>query len=284
VPVTIAGTQYLSFLDSAFPLPAAPVTDGAAAYIGGDAVHVWTPAEVQAVKSRYVLPVFVRDDPLKASAAGDVEEAVTALERLGCPPGRLVDWDSETSQDPVYIGAVSFLLGHAGYRLIDYGSRSFVTGNKNPDGWYWSADWTGSPHMDPEAQMTQYASTQAYDLSLCRMDLATWLWDRHPPQDSWTYAAPGGLEPYDVSRTGYRVRWEAVPAPASRPAPASYTVATYNAMGHLADYQVTNTVSALEYGQGGTGLGRGSYRTSVWANGAPAGPPHSSVIVTLAGK
>lgn len=282
MPVIIGGTSYLSFLDSAFPLQGPPVTDGVAVYIGGDTPHVWTRAEIMAPKARYRLPIFVRDNPGApgTSAAGDVAEAVARLTEIGCPRGKLVDWDSEISIDPGYIGMVSFLLGAAGYRLIDYGSRSFVTGNRNPDGWYWTADWTGAPHVDPEAQMTQYANDQAFDLSLAREDLVPFLWDVNPPPNLWTFPAPDHLELYNVSQTGYRVKWDAVTGPAGQ-VPASYTVATYDRMGHHVNSQIRTELDAAEYGPGGHGLAPGTYQTHVWGNGAPSGPPHASVIVTV---
>lgn len=180
MPVKLGATSYLSMYDAAYPPAVPPVTDVVAVYIGGDTPHVWTDTEISVQKSRYALPVFVRSDPPGPGAAADVAAAVQRLREIGITGRYLVAWDSETSVDPSYIADVSRGLLAAGYVMIEYGSLSAVTGNKNPDGWYWDAYWTGQPHLDSGDEATQYANKGAYDLSLVNATLESYLWPLHP--------------------------------------------------------------------------------------------------------
>lgn len=93
---------------------------------------------------------------------------------IGCPQGSLVAWDMETAVDPAYIEQVYTLLTAGGYKLIVYGSQSVVTGNRNPDGLYWGAQWTNVPHLTSGDAMTQYVSFQNYDLSEAETGLPFW--------------------------------------------------------------------------------------------------------------
>jgi peptidoglycan hydrolase-like protein with peptidoglycan-binding domain len=167
----------LTFFDSAWPLATPLPVDGVAFYIGGNTPHVWTKAEIEAQPARYRLPVFVRSDPSNASATADVAAAVTYLHQLGAPAGCLVAWDLETADDPGYISAVYRNLAGAGYKLIVYASQSVITQEGNPDGLYWGADWTGSPHLHAPDVMTQYVSFASYDESEAQGNLP--FWDTH---------------------------------------------------------------------------------------------------------
>ena len=169
----------LTFYDAAFPPADPPQADGTCLYLGGDAVHVWTTAEIGAQKARYRLPVFVRSNPPGPGAAADVAAAVSRLTAIGAPKGTLVAWDMETAADPSYIRGVSAGLASAGYKLIVYGSQSAVLGNDVPDGLYWGADWTSVPHLHSGDAMTQYVSFAAYDESLALPSLP--FWDTRPP-------------------------------------------------------------------------------------------------------
>jgi hypothetical protein len=173
----------LRWLDASTPPATYPTGyDGIAFYIGGDTPHVWTVGELHACPYRYRLPIYVRSDPsaLGITAVADVNSAVTALKAYGAPTGTLVAWDSETSIDPQYIQAVyAALLGH-GYKLIDYGSQSFVFGNNNPDGYYWGADWTNVPHLTSGDVMTQYDSLAGWDESLSGNSPVLPFWDTRP--------------------------------------------------------------------------------------------------------
>jgi hypothetical protein len=156
----------LRWLDASTPPASYPTGfDGVAFYIGGDTPHVWTIDEINACPYRYRLPIFVRSDPTanNVTASGDVTSAVSYLTTIGAPKGTLVAWDSETTVDPEYIQAVYLNLFQAGYTLIDYGSQSMVFGNENPDGYYWGADWTNTPHLVAGDVMTQYQSLSGWE-------------------------------------------------------------------------------------------------------------------------
>jgi hypothetical protein len=164
----------LTFYDAAYPPAIPPLADGVAFYIGGDAVHTWTRAEIEASPARYRLPVFVRSDPAAAFPGADCAQALAALKAIGAPAGCLVAWDTETAADPPYMRIVYMQLHLAGYELIDYGSQSDVIANDNPDGYYWGADWTGTAHLASGDGGTQYESGQDFDLDVFRAGLPFW--------------------------------------------------------------------------------------------------------------
>lgn len=99
---------------------------------------------------------------------------------------------------------------------------------------------------------------------------------------SWFYPAPGGLKASAISDSGYSLNWDAVTGPSGQH-PNSYTVATYDSKRKLVDQFVVGAgnTATKEYGKGGKGLPKGTYQTSVWANGGPVEPPHSSVKVSV---
>lgn len=177
----------LTFYDAAYPPASPPVTDGVCIYIGGDTPHVWTTAEIAAQKARYRLPIFVRSNPPGPGAAADVQAAVAQLHAIGAPRGCLVCWDMETAADPAYIRAVYDALKAAGWILIVYGSQSTVFACDNPNGLYFGADWTGTPHIAGGNVMTQYVSHDTYDLSIARTGLPYWdTTPVPPPPVNWT--------------------------------------------------------------------------------------------------
>lgn len=165
----------LEFYDAAYPPSAPPAgADGVCGYIGGDAVNVWSLADWESQPARYRLPIFVRSNPPGPGAAADVSTAVRKLHTIGAPRGTLVAWDMETGVDASYISQVHGLIDQAGYRLIVYGSQSYVRSNRNPSGLYWGADWTGHPHITAGDVMTQWVSHASYDLSEAQDNLAFW--------------------------------------------------------------------------------------------------------------
>ena len=200
------------------------------------------------------------------------------LHLIGAPHGTLVAWDTETAVDAAYIGGVYVHLAAAGYKLIVYGSQSAVMGNQNPDGLYWGADWTDTPHLHSGDQMTQYVSYPAYDENLAQASLP--FWDTRPVPKGWTFPAPSGLHVVKQTREGYTFAWEPVKGPSGQK-PTGYSAYTYGAGGELVNHQVVTGLAASEYGPAGTGLPAGTYRTNVWANGGEVGPSHATVTVTL---
>jgi peptidoglycan hydrolase-like protein with peptidoglycan-binding domain len=198
----------LKFIDAAFP-GSYPAADGFCFYIGGDTPHVWSAAEVGALKAkyRYLLPIYVRSNPPGPGAVADVAAAVAKLAGLGVPQGSLVAWDAETAADAAYTGQVYGLLSLAGYKLIVYGSQRDVAGNANPDGLYWGAQWTSVPHLAPGDEMTQYVSFAAYDESLAVSTLPFWDTRPAPPPPvpvppAWQQALEGALGAAPLLRNG----------------------------------------------------------------------------------
>ncbi len=189
-------TGTLTFYDAAYPPPHPPGTDGVCGYIGGDTPHVWTAEDWRSQTARYRLPIFVRSNPPGPGAEADVGAAVAQLKAIGAPEGALVAWDMETAADAAYISGVYVRLIAAGYRLIVYGTQSDVMGNQAPDGLYWGADWTDTPHLHSGDQMTQYVSFAAYDESLAQASLP--FWDTRPaPKETGmeiTKTPPGDWE------------------------------------------------------------------------------------------
>jgi hypothetical protein len=200
-------TGTLTFYDAAWPPARAPQTAGVCIYIGGDTPHVWTAAEIHAQTARYRLPVFVRSNPPGPGASADVVAAVRQLQAIGAPKGTLVAWDMETAADSAYIASVFRDLSSFGYQLIVYGSESAVLGNHNPDGLYWGADWTGTPHFAAHNVMTQYVSFSGYDEDLAEASLP--FWDTHPaapPVTTWQEAMMNALPELAKGATGAPVR------------------------------------------------------------------------------
>jgi hypothetical protein len=168
----------LSFIDSAFPLTDPPASDGVCFYLGGDALNVWSRADIDAQPARYRLPIFVRSDPPGPGAAADVAAALSQLAAVGAPKGILICWDMETAADPSYIRGVWTLLREVGYPLIVYGTQTDVFGNDNPSGLYFGAQWTGTAHIAAGDQMTQFVAFQNLDEDLAESTLP--FWDTRP--------------------------------------------------------------------------------------------------------
>jgi hypothetical protein len=84
------------------------------------------------------------------------------------------------------MGAVYAAVTHAGYRLMDYGSQDALFGNDMPaGGYYWGADWTGSPHVDQGDAGTQYVNDPRWDFSIFKPGLP--FWDAHTNQPAPTW-------------------------------------------------------------------------------------------------
>lgn len=167
----------LIFIDAATPPSPTtlPMTDGICFYAGGDTPHVWTEAEVTRFKVRYRLPVWVRSNPESHSASADAKAFLHQLTSVyKVPKHKLVALDSETDVDAAWVKEFVGLINAGGYLVIDYGSRSSVFGNHNPDGYYWAADWTGHKHLANGSQMTQYVNFSGYDESIAESTLPFW--------------------------------------------------------------------------------------------------------------
>jgi hypothetical protein len=152
-------------------------------YIGGDTPHVWTDEEIVGQSARWRLPIYVCDDPAKRNPSSDAADAVAWLRAHNVPAGSALGLDFETAVDGAYVTAFDTVVRAAGWTLLLYGSLSTVVQNPRPSAGYWTASWSGEPHMDADAAATQYASdTQlgiGYDLSLVADSLV--LWDTQDP-------------------------------------------------------------------------------------------------------
>jgi peptidoglycan hydrolase-like protein with peptidoglycan-binding domain len=208
----------LTFYDASTP-PAHPPAgaDGVCGYIGGDTPYIWSLADWNSQSARYRLPIFTRSDPPGPGAQADVTAALDQLHVIGAPKGCLVAWDFESAVNAGYTQQVYSLLHQANYVLMAYGSVSSVFGNKDPDGYYWGAQWTGVQHFANGADMTQWVSFSAYDMDVALSDLP--FWDTHatnpppppPPHPgvSWadiTIKVPvlQVTNPYTTDRPGWR--------------------------------------------------------------------------------
>lgn len=207
---------FLTFYDSAYP-PANPPAgmDGVGGYIGGDTPHTWSLADWNSQHVRYRLPIFVRSNPVGASAAADVGAALTQLRALGAPGGILVAWDMETAADAAYIKAVYNLMTADGYKLIIYGSQSSVFGNDNPDGLYWGADWTSVSGLKPGDSITQFVSFNSYDVDTATATLP--YWDTSPPNPYPTLQSGSTGTPVKTAQTRLNA-WRTFITPSFTPA------------------------------------------------------------------
>lgn len=130
--------------DDAFPPRHPPRFPVVAGYIGGDTPHVWTREEWDSQPAPFRLPIFTADNRADspASAAVDAPVILAKLEELGVARGKAVALDGETRIFPAYLEELDELLGE--YKLMDYGSLSFVVHNPVTSGGRWAADWTNS--------------------------------------------------------------------------------------------------------------------------------------------
>lgn len=181
------GMSELRFVDA---IGAGSITggpfDGFCFYIGGDAYRVWPIGEVESRPERYRLPIWVRSNPQQVNAADDAARCIEALIRFGVPAGKLVALDSETAVDPAWTAVFVEIVNGAGiatgWPVIDYGSESVVRGNRNPNGYYWGAEWTNVPHLHSGDGMTQYISFNNEDLSEASSALPFWDTRPDPPK------------------------------------------------------------------------------------------------------
>lgn len=163
------------FIDAAYPPKSLDGAEGLVFYAGGDTPHVWSPADIKRFNATYLLPTWVRSNPAVSLAVPDAMAFILRLETVyHAPRGILVALDSETSVNAAYVAGFVRVMNQAGYPVIDYGSESTLFGNKNPDGYYWGADWTGRPGIRPGEDATQYISFKDHDLSDFSGKLPLW--------------------------------------------------------------------------------------------------------------
>ena len=96
----------------------------------------------------------------------------------------------------------------------------------------------------------------------------------------WNFPAPKNVVAYDISHTGFRIKWSPVTGPQGQ-TPTSYTVETLDSGNHLVDKFNTTSTSTSQYGPGGVGLTNDKYTTKVWANGGELNSPGVTTIYTV---
>ncbi len=168
--------------DSSLPVvPPAPLPVYAF-YAGGNTPHVWTPAEIEQLTARWVLPIFVQDNPA-ASAADDANVIIGWLHARGWDHATTVAVDTESADMGAYLAELDSRITAAGFVLMDYQSKGAIEGNPLTSGGRWVADWTGVPHLYPGSRATQYATADMtghpWDASV--IDNSVALHELHPP-------------------------------------------------------------------------------------------------------
>jgi len=163
--------------------PPDPHLDVCGGYIGGDTPHIWSDAEWAGQSARWRLPIYTCDNPGQRNPTTDAQFAVSWMHTHGVPAASAVALDFETAVNGSYVASFDAVVVAGGYRTLLYGSLSTVTRNPRPSAGYWTASWTGSPHLDAGAAATQYISDtqlgRGYDLSQVADGLV--LWDTQAP-------------------------------------------------------------------------------------------------------
>ncbi len=127
--------------DAAFPPNNPPPWDVVAGYAGGDTPHVWTLAEWNSQPARYRIPIFTRSNPSTHNPTTDAAAMLAKLANIGAPKGCLTALDFETAINGPYVTAYDKALIAGGYRVMIYGSQSYVLQNPKPSGGYWVAKY-----------------------------------------------------------------------------------------------------------------------------------------------
>lgn len=173
-----------AMIDAAYPESViafgVPKVDVLAGYIGGNTPNPWTMAEWQRLTelsgARFWLPIFVRS--VGGNPADDAIFCVNWLQAHGMPKGTTLALDYETRVDAAYLRSFDQAVFSVGWRVMVYGSRSYVLQNPKPSGGYWVADYTGSPHLFLGSAATQWAGSGnfggAYDPNIVADTTPLW--------------------------------------------------------------------------------------------------------------
>lgn len=146
-----------------------PTTPVAAFYVGGDTPHIYSDAQVKAIRARYGIPIWTGYD-FQHDGATEAAKVVAWLHAHGWKGGTLVAVDTEELVIPDFLAAFNQVITSAGWLLLHYESKGAIAGNPATSGGKWAADWTGIPHLRPGDTATQYVPDKwlgaPYDLSL----------------------------------------------------------------------------------------------------------------------
>lgn len=196
----------LSGYDAAYPPQYPPATDVVCIYAGGDALHVWTPAEIARQNARYRLPIWVCSDPARSNGNGDASLLTAWLHAQGAPGEICVVLDLETAIDAPYVNAFGWTMRAQGYKVLPYGSPSTIFANPALDGYFVALP--GASQIPNNCVGVQYGQGGggAWDLDLFSPDLA--LWDTQPPSEEYIHmgdsviAADGAIISHAVGAPG----------------------------------------------------------------------------------
>lgn len=155
-------------------------------YPGGMTPTPWSDTQIREDKARFGLPIWPWIGADIAVDGGSLGASVLAwLEARKIPKGITVVVDTETNVYHGFLMAMDAKVHGAGYLLMNYGSLRFITRNPLLSGGRWTADWTGSPHLDnvPGERGTQYANGGElhtdYDASVFEDSVP--FWEKRPP-------------------------------------------------------------------------------------------------------
>ena len=167
-----------SFYDAAYPPADPPVTDGVLIYAGGDTPHVWTTKEIAALVARFRLPTWVRSNPTSFSPVTDAQAFLTWLSAHGAPAGSTTVLDLETAVDAPYVTTFGYILNHAGFYVLPYGSSSTLFRNPVLNGYFVAEP--GETVIPANCVAVQYGQGGGGKWDLDELSDSIPLWDTHP--------------------------------------------------------------------------------------------------------
>jgi hypothetical protein len=182
----------LVMYDAGIPPQPHPRTDAVLIYAGGgEALHVWTDAEIAEQTARFFLPCWVATGTGAAAGAAEAAKFLLWLTAHRAPRGCLVVLDLETRGAPAdlaYEAAFRSVTSRGGHWLMLYGSAGNLFSYPLTGGGYFVADppeqgTPARPHMYAHRGVTATqwrwsAPGQPWDLSLLAESLIPHLWDR----------------------------------------------------------------------------------------------------------
>jgi hypothetical protein len=170
------------------PTTTPPDVTGALGYIGGRALHTWTPAQWQPFAGLRQFPAWVAD--FAASPSLEAGRAVEAALDLGWAPHlpaaetRVIVCDLETSVVPSWYQAWAQVVTANGFLSVAYGSLSTVLGNAASD--VIAADFDGIAQLPPGQTVHGIQYRADVEFGGTQIDLSFF--------DSWLMAR-GGVGP-----------------------------------------------------------------------------------------
>jgi hypothetical protein len=177
-----------SFYDAAFPPADPPVTDGVLIYAGGDTPHVWTDEEIAALVARFRLPCWVRSNPTSFSPVTDAQVFLVWLKAHGAPAGSTTVLDLETAVDAPYVTTFGYILNHAGFYVLPYGSSSTLFRNPVLNGYFVAEP--GETVIPANCVAVQYGQGGGGKWDLDELSDSIPLWDTKPSTVPTSTPAP----------------------------------------------------------------------------------------------